>query len=137
MLDEVERWGGGAGGCAAGVEGGGGSETNQCSSRCGLGFCTERCHPQTRAAQSTLSSRTNIEALGETQRQGAQDTASLHCLTLEIGPIGPKGGDPDLGGKRTRRSVSTCGATTQTCVHGSVLGVAAAEGGGIWCLHNN
>ena len=49
--------------------GGGRSETNQSLNWRGLGFCAERCHPQTRAAQSTLSSRTDVEAVGETRRQ--------------------------------------------------------------------
>ena len=62
------RWRGGGGLVGAG-RGEGRSETNEGFSRRGLGFYAERCHPRTRAAQSRLSSRTDIEALGETRRQ--------------------------------------------------------------------
>ena len=71
--------GGGGGGWK---EGGGHSETNQSLSQRGLSFCAKRCHAHTRAAQSTLSRRTDIEALGKHGDRNAQDTGSLHCLTL-------------------------------------------------------
>ena len=92
---------GGGGGAGGWKEGGGHSETNQSLSRRGLGFCAERCHPQTRAAQSTLSRRTDIEALGETRRQkraGYGLSALPHTCALRSVRSGQWGGS-GFGGK--------------------------------------
>ena len=79
------------------------------------------------------------EAVGETRQQtraGHGVSERPYTCALRSVQSGQWGGS-GFGGKadpvtpRTpRRSVSTCGATTQTCAHGSVLVVAAAAGGG-------
>ena len=78
------------------------------------------------------------EAVGETRQQtraGHGVSERPYTCALRSVQSGQWGGS-GFGGKadpvtpRTpRRSVSTCGATTQTCAHGSVLVVAAAGGG--------
>ena len=84
-----------------GAGGGGRSETNQSFSRRGLGFYAERCHPQTRAAQSSLNSRTDIEAVEETRRQrraGHGVSALPHTCALTSVRSGQWGGS-GFGGK--------------------------------------
>ena len=131
--------GGGGGGWW--VEGGGGAFRDEPEPQpawprllCQAASRTNACGP-VNTEQTYRHRGTGGNTATETRRIRGLCTASHLCL--EIGPIGPMGGIWIRGESGPGGLSVSCGATTQTYAHGSVLVVAARGGGCIWCLHIN